>query len=130
MFENNRTLVSYCRNPMALWKFRSAAKSHQKDVLSPPNFAEQLMNLIGQAQSRVWKKPSVTCGKPKPNYFLKSFIIRNGSGFLYPNSTNFSQTVWASQGTIFKNKSSFIEHFRKINCWRKTSFLHTSRAED
>ena len=130
MFGNNGTLVSYCRNPMAFWKFRSAANSHQKDPLSPPNFAEQLMNLIGQDQSRFSKQPSVTCGKPKPNYCLKSLFIRNESGFVYPNSTNFSQTVWASQGTIVKNKWLFIEQFRRINCLRKTSFLHKSRSED
>ena len=53
--------------------------------------------------SRIWKQSRGGCKKPKANYFLKSFIS-NESGFVSPNSTYFSWTVWKSPGTMFKNR--------------------------
>ena len=78
IFENNWTLISVSENRKTSLKFRSSANSHQKGALSPPNFTEHLMNIFGQAQSRIWKQSSVSCKKPKLNYFWNrcSFATR------------------------------------------------------
>ena len=77
--ENNWTLISVSENQKTFLKLRSSANSHQKGASSPPNFTEHLMNIFEQAQSRIWKQSSVSCKKPKPNYFWNrcSFATRS-----------------------------------------------------
>ena len=69
MFENNGTMDTFCRKPKVLWKFHFSANSQQKGAWSASHLIEQLMIISEQTRRHFWKQSSVSCNKPKSNYF-------------------------------------------------------------
>ena len=74
-------------------------------------------------QSRIWKQSSVSCKKPKANYFLKSLFIRNESGFASPNSTNFSWTSERAEARCSKTSNRFSGSFEDENTFWKCRYF-------
>ena len=86
-------------------------------ALSPANFTEHLMNTFGQAQSRIWKQSSVSCKKPKLNYFWNrcSFATRSvlylRIPLTYHEQSDRSQVRYSRESKRLSSKSKDEEFF-------------------